>query len=124
MKPRSQGEVLGCTSPVLEQKTGDIVFICDGRFHMEAAMIANPTLSFYQYNPYNKAFTKEAYDQPLMIKNRAASVDNCRDKRRVCVVMGILGRQGSEHILKRVTSELDRMQCRHFTLMVSELSVE
>ncbi len=62
VKPRSQGEVLGCTSPVLEEKSGSVVFICDGRFHMEAAMIANPTLQFFQYNPYNKAFTKEAYD--------------------------------------------------------------
>ena len=59
-----------------------------------------------------------------MIKNRAASVEACKGKRRVCVVMGILGRQGSEHILKRVEEELEKMKCSYFTLMVSELSVE
>lgn len=44
-KPRSSGEVLGCTSPkfdVEKDKRNIVVFLCDGRFHMEATMIANP----------------------------------------------------------------------------------
>ena len=31
-----------------------MLFIADGRFHMEAAMIANPDFTTYQYNPYTK----------------------------------------------------------------------
>jgi 2-(3-amino-3-carboxypropyl)histidine synthase len=60
-KPRSSGEVLGCTSPRFEsskEHRNIVIFLCDGRFHMEATMIANPTFEFYQYNPYNREFTE------------------------------------------------------------------
>lgn len=55
-KPRCRGETLGCTSAILEKsETKDtVVFIADGRFHMEGAMIANPSLNFFKYNPYEK----------------------------------------------------------------------
>lgn len=33
-KPLSPGEVLGCTSPVIEDKDA-LVFVADGRFHLE-----------------------------------------------------------------------------------------
>jgi 2-(3-amino-3-carboxypropyl)histidine synthase len=63
-KPRSGGEVLGCTSPAIpenkEQKES-VIFISDGRFHIESTMIKNPHLNFYQYNPYTKAMTEEVY---------------------------------------------------------------
>jgi len=56
-KPRSGGEVLGCTSPqlaVVPGKKNIMLFIADGRFHMEAAIIANPLYTAFQYNPYTK----------------------------------------------------------------------
>lgn len=56
-KPRSAGEVLGCTSPKLpvsDTQKNIVLFLCDGRFHMEATMIANPDYTFFQYNPYSK----------------------------------------------------------------------
>jgi len=37
-KPRSAGEVLGCTSPTLSEKC-KVIFIGDGRFHLESVMI-------------------------------------------------------------------------------------
>ena len=49
-KPRSKGEVLGCTSPDLgvEAQAGDIViFLGDGRFHIESTMIRNAHLRFF-----------------------------------------------------------------------------
>lgn len=56
-KPRCGGETLGCTSAVLDREGGrdTVVFIADGRFHMEGAMIANPGHTFFQYNPYECA---------------------------------------------------------------------
>lgn len=45
-KPRSKGEVLGCTSPVLGD-SGVVIFIGDGRFHIESSMIRNPQMTFY-----------------------------------------------------------------------------
>lgn len=48
--PLSPGEVLGCTAPVLEPGAADVlVFVADGRFHLEAIMIANPWLPAYRY---------------------------------------------------------------------------
>jgi 2-(3-amino-3-carboxypropyl)histidine synthase len=66
-KPLSPGEVLGCTAPVLTDAcataTADvIVFVADGRFHLEAIMIANPTIPAYRYDPYKRVLTKEEYD--------------------------------------------------------------
>lgn len=47
--PLSPGEVLGCTAPALPEGEHDaIVFVADGRFHLEAIMIANPTLPAYR----------------------------------------------------------------------------
>lgn len=49
-RPLSPGEVLGCTAPVLPSG-GDadaLVFVADGRFHLEAMMMANPDLPAYR----------------------------------------------------------------------------
>ena len=56
MEERYNKETLGCTSAVLSKKEGGnvVVFIADGRFHMEGAMIANPSHIYYQYNPYEQ----------------------------------------------------------------------
>lgn len=46
-KPLSPGEVLGCTSPHM-QDSHSLVYLGDGRFHLESAMIANPHLNAYR----------------------------------------------------------------------------
>lgn len=55
-KPRCRGETLGCTSAILDHtdQKNTVLFLADGRFHMEGAMIANPHLTFFRYNPYEK----------------------------------------------------------------------
>lgn len=63
-KPLSPGEILGCTSPVIP--SGHIIiYLGDGRFHLEAVMIANPELdgifdnfeSFKTFLRLNKYFS-------------------------------------------------------------------
>ena len=44
----SAGEVLGCTAPVVASDTEAIVFVADGRFHLEAIMIANPSIPAFR----------------------------------------------------------------------------
>ena len=61
--------MLGCTSPVLG-KEGCVVFIGDGRFHIESSMIMNPDLTFYQYDPFKQLLTEERYDTEEMKKIR------------------------------------------------------
>jgi 2-(3-amino-3-carboxypropyl)histidine synthase len=69
-KPRCKGETLGCTSAVLEKSSekDTVVFIADGRFHMEGAMIANPSLIFYKYNPYEKVNSLFCYLESEIIR--------------------------------------------------------
>jgi 2-(3-amino-3-carboxypropyl)histidine synthase len=67
-KPLSPGEVLGCTSPTLNQHdvnsatTAIVCFVADGRFHLESTMISNPWIdTFYRYDPYSKTMSVEVY---------------------------------------------------------------
>ena len=45
----SAGEVLGCTAPALVGEAEAIVFVADGRFHLEAIMIANPDTPAFRF---------------------------------------------------------------------------
>ncbi|KAF6003713.1 Diphthamide biosynthesis protein 1 [Cyanidiococcus yangmingshanensis] len=73
-RPLSRGELLGCTAPVLGSDHGAqdddvsagemtaVVYVGDGRFHLESAMIHNPQVEeFYRYDPYAKQLTREFY---------------------------------------------------------------
>lgn len=43
-----------------------MVFVADGRFHLEAAMIQNPGVAAFRYDPYAKVLTREGYDTRQM----------------------------------------------------------
>ncbi|XP_026082955.1 2-(3-amino-3-carboxypropyl)histidine synthase subunit 1-like [Carassius auratus] len=47
-RPLSPGEILGCTSPRLEKHISAIIYLGDGRFHLESIMIANPDIHAYR----------------------------------------------------------------------------
>lgn len=46
-RPLSPGEVLGCTAPHIHN-VDVLIYLGDGRFHLEAAMIANPHLRAFR----------------------------------------------------------------------------
>jgi 2-(3-amino-3-carboxypropyl)histidine synthase len=46
-KPLSPGEILGCTSPQIAN-SDILLYLGDGRFHLESAMIANPKLRAFR----------------------------------------------------------------------------
>ena len=48
-KPLSPGEILGCTSPVLPSSVKSLLYLGDGRFHLESIMISNPSVPAYRY---------------------------------------------------------------------------
>ncbi len=80
VKPLSPGEVLGCTSPKLDKDAIDaIVYIGDGRFHLESIMIANPRIPAFRYDPYTKRFVRELYDHAEMRKMRGEAVRLAQD---------------------------------------------
>ena len=43
--------MLGCTAPVVLGSADAIVFVADGRFHLEAIMIANPDIPAFRCSP-------------------------------------------------------------------------
>ncbi|XP_024396421.1 uncharacterized protein [Physcomitrium patens] len=122
-KPLSPGEVLGCTSPSLPEGTIDVViFVADGRFHLEAFMIANPNVKAYRYDPYSRVLTHEKYDQKGMREARRKAIEAAQLSNRWGVVLGTLGRQGNPQILKHLEKRLEARGVQFVTLLVSELS--
>jgi 2-(3-amino-3-carboxypropyl)histidine synthase len=122
-KPLSPGEVLGCTSPALPDGTVDvIIFVSDGRFHLESFMIANPTVKAYRYDPYSRVLTHEKYDQKGMREARRKAIEEAQLSKRWGVVLGTLGRQGNPQILKHLEKRLEARGIQFITFLVSELS--
>ena len=86
--------MLGCTSPDLgHTNPGDtVIFIGDGRFHIESSMIKNSHMSFFQYNPYTSKFTEEFYDVEAMKSIRKAEVEKAKSAKMFGIILGTLGR--------------------------------
>ncbi|PNW79266.1 hypothetical protein CHLRE_09g408500v5 [Chlamydomonas reinhardtii] len=122
-RPLSPGEVLGCTAPVLEAGSTDaIVFVSDGRFHLEAIMIANPSIPAYRYDPYARVFTRERYDHAGMRAVRRRAITAARGAAHWGVVLGTLGRQGNPAILATLQRLLAAAGRRATLLLMSEVS--
>jgi len=131
-KPLSPGEILGCTSPTLKDVDA-LLYLGDGRFHLESIMIANPTVPAFRYDPYSKKFTRERYDYDEMTKIRGEAVRKARQSLLPSasdevspwgVVLGTLGRQGSFGQLQAITRQLQSSQVPipYVPILLSELS--
>jgi 2-(3-amino-3-carboxypropyl)histidine synthase len=158
-KPLSPGEVLGCTSPVLANNNDDptipgsssnsnnnnnnavVLFVADGRFHLESTMISNPHISkFYRYDPYPKSLTEESYDHVKMKSIRYSAIEAARSAIRAKqqqsqqsqqkskqpavfgIILGTLGRQGNPALLTKVRAELTKHKLRSFVVLASEIT--
>lgn len=119
-KPLSPGEILGCTAPRLPKDT-ILIYLGDGRFHLEAAMIANPTLKAYKYDPYEKKFTEEEYDHLEMRKNRKKAIDQAKSAQKFGLILGTLGRQGSPKVMKHLEERLAHHNKQTSLILLSEI---
>eukprot|EP00095_Tigriopus_kingsejongensis_P005139 maker-scaffold100_size373717-snap-gene-2.44 protein:Tk05139 transcript:maker-scaffold100_size373717-snap-gene-2.44-mRNA-1 annotation:"diphthamide biosynthesis protein 1" len=119
-RPLSAGEVLGCTSPQIED-VEYLIYLGDGRFHLESAMIANPTLKAYRYDPYSKVFSEESYDHELMKKNRKSVIDQAKQAKVWGIILGTLGRQGNPKILDLLEEKIKSSGRKVVTLLLSEI---
>ena len=107
IKPLSPGEILGCTSPRLDASQVDaILYVGDGRFHLESIMISNPQIPAFRYDPYTKRLQRELYDHPVMRRLRRAAIDEAQatlnlgaERTSWGLILGTLGRQGSTRVL-------------------------
>lgn len=133
--PLSKGEILGCTAPKLETKsiqarteTGAdarpvdiLLYLGDGRFHLEAAMIANPSLPAYRYDPYSRRLTHETYSHSTMLSSRSSALAAAKTARRWGLILGALGRQGNPHALRLIEAHLRARGIDCVTLLLSEI---
>ncbi|XP_055346743.1 2-(3-amino-3-carboxypropyl)histidine synthase subunit 1-like [Paramacrobiotus metropolitanus] len=118
--PLSAGEILGCTAPRMKDVDA-FLYIGDGRFHLEAAMIANPNTPAYRYDPYTKVISRESYDQPRMLTNRGSCVDIAAKAKTFGIVWGTLGRQGSPKVLGTIENRLQSAGKRYIIVLLSEV---
>ena len=85
-------------------------------------MIRNPRVPAFRYDPYAKRLTRESYDVERLQRLRRAAVAKAKTAKRVGLVLGSLGRQGSPDILKRVRALLKARGVATFCLVVSEVT--
>ncbi|XP_005107942.1 2-(3-amino-3-carboxypropyl)histidine synthase subunit 1 [Aplysia californica] len=119
-KPLSPGEILGCTSPRLSD-TDAIIYLGDGRFHLESIMIHNPLVPAYRYDPYSKLFTREHYDFDRMKQVRQDAISKAQSAKKVGIILGTLGRQGSTKVMENLRAEITASGRDHVTILLSEI---
>ncbi|KAH8130135.1 diphthamide biosynthesis protein 1 [Trichoderma asperelloides] len=121
--PLSKGEILGCTSPRLQDEEGIdlILYLGDGRFHLESIMIHNPSIPAYRYDPYSRKLTRETYGHDEMQSVRRSAIQTARKARRWGLILGSLGRQGNPHTLALIERELAERGIPKVDLLLSEI---
>lgn len=139
-KPLSPGEILGCTSPKLAQDSFDaLLYLGDGRFHLESIMISNPDVPAYRYDPYGKSLTHERYHtskmhemrkqaihrasmiQPSQLSEASEAGKDGKSLPKVGIILGTLGRQGSPNVLASIESTLKSRNIPYFVTLLSEI---
>ncbi|KAL2236739.1 2-(3-amino-3-carboxypropyl)histidine synthase subunit 1 [Sesamum indicum] len=126
-KPLSAGEVLGCTAPsvklqVCAGKDDVIIFVADGRFHLEAFMIANPEIRAFRYDPYLGKLFLEEYDHEGMKGDRRRAIERAIGAKSWGIVLGTLGRQGNPMVLERLEGKMRDRGLDYMVVLISELS--
>ncbi|CCH43631.1 Diphthamide biosynthesis protein 1 [Wickerhamomyces ciferrii] len=120
--PLSKGEVLGCTSQRLDKEDIDaMIYVGDGRFHLESAMIHNPEIPAYRYDPYSRKFTREYYDQKQLIKIRHDAIQTASKAKKIGLILGALGRQGNINTLANLESNLSKRGIIVVKIILSEI---
>lgn len=119
--PLSPGEILGCTSPKLPSNVGAIVYVGDGRFHLESIMIQNPHIKAYQYNPYSRKLTKEDYGFEIMVRNRSKAIKIGKDAGCFGLIQGTIGRQGNPRIFNDLETKLVASDKQFVRVLLSEI---
>lgn len=120
-KPLSPGEILGCTSPPDIKDVDVLIYLGDGRFHLESAMIANPAVQAYRYDPYSKVFSREYYDHEQMKNNRHKEIQRAAEGRRWGLILGTLGRQGHPKILQSLEKKIKETGRGVVHMLMSEI---
>ncbi|KAI9710189.1 MAG: Diphthamide biosynthesis protein 1 [Chrysothrix sp. TS-e1954] len=161
--PLSAGEILGCTAPTLtnpsstsatasttstststsrspqKQEADLLLYLGDGRFHLESIMIASPSLRAhsYRYDPYSRRLTHESYNHAEMHGLRSHAIATARltlpssspqppspstSRKPWGLILGTLGRQGNPPTLHLISTHLASLGVETITLLLSEVT--
>ncbi|KAK2629114.1 hypothetical protein QTJ16_002217 [Diplocarpon rosae] len=121
ISPLSKGEILGCTSPRLTGEVDVILYLGDGRFHLESAMIHNPMIPAYRYDPYCRKLTRETYDHKEMHTLRREAITTAKSAKKWGLILGSLGRQGNPHTMALIEKKLEDQGIPYINLLLSEI---
>ena len=122
ISPLSKGEILGCTSPRLQSSDVDLIlYLGDGRFHLESAMIHNPHIPAYRYDPYSRMLTRETYQHSDMYELRKGAIQAARKAKKWGLILGALGRQGNPHTMAMIEKQLYSRGIPYVNLLLSEI---
>ncbi|KAI9832488.1 MAG: Diphthamide biosynthesis protein 1 [Phylliscum demangeonii] len=121
--PLSKGEILGCTAPRIAAADAVdlILYLGDGRFHLESAMIHNPDLPAYRYDPYARRLTRESYDHLEMQDLRRAAIATATKAKKWGVILGSLGRQGNPNTMSLIEEQLRKRGTPFINVLLSEI---
>ncbi|KAK3946132.1 putative diphthamide synthesis protein-domain-containing protein [Diplogelasinospora grovesii] len=124
--PLSRGEILGCTSPNLNTYNEDtkidlILYLGDGRFHLESIMIQNPDIPAYRYDPYSRKLTHETYGHDEMQDLRRDAIRTAKKAKKWGLILGSLGRQGNPNTLTMIEKGLKQRGIPFVNLLLSEI---
>lgn len=123
--PLSKGEILGCTAPQLSSSQDNgvdlLLYLGDGRFHLESAMIQNPLIPAYRYDPYSRTLSRETYHHDEMHSLRRDAIATARGARKWGIILGALGRQGNPHTMAMIENHLVRNDIPFVNLLLSEI---
>lgn len=120
--PLSKGEILGCTSPQLAKDQIDLLlYLGDGRFHLESAMIHNPTIPAYRYDPYSRTLSRETYYHDEMHSLRRDAIATAKSARKWGIILGSLGRQGNPHTMGMIENYLHDRGIPFVNILLSEI---
>ena len=98
--------------------------LADGRFHLEAMMIANPGVPAFRYDPYSRELTRERYDHAGMRAARQTAIERAREARHWGVILGTLGRQGNPAVLRRIEERLKGRGITYTVVLLAEVTLE
>ncbi|GKZ74060.1 diphthamide biosynthesis protein 1 [Aspergillus niger] len=120
--PLSKGEILGCTSPTLSADEVDILlYLGDGRFHLESAMIHNPAIPAYRYDPYSRTLSRETYVHDEMHTLRRDAINTAKSAKKWGIILGSLGRQGNPNTMAMIERHLNERGIPFVNLLLSEI---
>ena len=123
-KPLSPGEVLGCTC-FKTDNVSNIIFIGEGRFHLESTIISNPFSRFFQFNPFSQHFTVTDFNTINIYSQRQKEILNSFfGKINIGFIIGTLGRQGNYSIIKKMRELIKKKNFESILISTTEISLD